>query len=105
MGKIIAILMLVALIATPITTLFFLSSHAKLAFDPQPKNIGVSTPVSVRVSDPHGLRRFSAAIEQNGASTTLFETNQPADRMKFWLAQVPAQEIRFNAGSKPSELA
>ncbi|HTB18896.1 MAG TPA: M23 family metallopeptidase [Bryobacteraceae bacterium] len=102
MGKIIAILMLVALIATPITTLFFLSSHAKLAFDPQPKNIGVSTPVSVRVSDPHGLRRFSAAIEQNGASTTLFETNQPADRMKFWLAQVPAQEIRFNAGSKPA---
>jgi murein DD-endopeptidase MepM/ murein hydrolase activator NlpD len=100
MGKIIALVMLVALIATPIATLFFLSSHAQLAFDPQPKDIGVNTPVTVRVSDPHGLRRFTASIEQNGASTTLTETKSPADRVKFWLAQVPEQQIHFNAGSK-----
>ncbi len=49
MGKIIALIMLVALIATPLATLFFLSSHTKLAFDPQPKDIGVNTPVAVRV--------------------------------------------------------
>ncbi len=100
MGKIIALIMLVALIATPIATLFFLSSHTKLAFDPQPKNIGVNTPVAVRVSNPHGLRRFTASIEQNGASTPLIETKSTPDRLKFWLAQVPAQDIRFNAGSK-----
>jgi murein DD-endopeptidase MepM/ murein hydrolase activator NlpD len=100
MGKIIAFVMLVALIGTPIATLFFLSAHAKLAFDPQPTNIGVNTPVTVRVSDPHGVRLFRASIEQNGMSTPLMETKNPSDRLKFWLAQVPEQAIRFNAGSK-----
>ena len=100
MGKIIALIMLVALIATPIATLFFLSSHTKLAFDPQPKDIGVNTPVAVRVSNPHGLRRFTASIQQNGASTMLMEDKKPSDRLKFWLAQVPEQDVRFNAGSK-----
>jgi hypothetical protein len=100
MGKIIALIMLVALIATPLATLFFLSSHTKLTFDPQPKDIGVNTPVAVRFSNPHGLRRFTASIEQNGASAALIETKSPADRLKFWLAQVPEQDVRFNAGSK-----
>jgi murein DD-endopeptidase MepM/ murein hydrolase activator NlpD len=102
MGKIIALIMLVALIATPIATLFFLSSHTKLAFDPQPKDVGVNTPVAVRVSNPHGVRRFTASIEQNGVNTSLMETKSPADRLKFWLAQVPEQDVRFNAGSKES---
>jgi murein DD-endopeptidase MepM/ murein hydrolase activator NlpD len=100
MGKFIALIMLVVLIATPIATLFFLSSHTQLAFDPQPVNIGVSTPVAVHFSNPHGLRRFTAAIEQNGASTPLIESKSTPDRIKFWLAQVPAQDIRFTAGSK-----
>ena len=100
MGKIIALIMLVVLIATPIATLFFLSSHTKLAFDPQPMNIGVSTPVAVRFANPHGLRRFTASIEQNGTSTPLIESKSTPDRFKFWLAQVPEQDIRFNAGSK-----
>jgi murein DD-endopeptidase MepM/ murein hydrolase activator NlpD len=100
MGKVIALIMLFALIATPLATLFFLSSHTKLAFDPQPKDIGVNTPVAVRFSNPHGLRHFTASIEQNGASTLLIENKSTADRLKFWLAQVPEQDVRFNAGSK-----
>jgi murein DD-endopeptidase MepM/ murein hydrolase activator NlpD len=100
MGKIIAIVMMVALIATPIGTLFLLSAHAKLAFQPMPQDIGVSTSVTVRVADPHGVRRLTATIEQNGVSTALFEKRSPADRWKFWLSAVPEQDIRFNAGSK-----
>src|SRR5579862_4372463 len=100
MGKIIAWIMLLALIAAPIATLFFLSSHTKLEFGPQPHDIGVSTWVGVRVSNPHGTRDLSAWIEQNGMKTMLMETKTPADRIKFWLAQVPEQDIRFNAGSK-----
>jgi len=100
MGKIIALIMLAALIATPIATLLLLSSHTKLAFDPQPKDIGVNTPVAVRVSNPHGLRRFTASIEQNGASTALIEQRSTPDRLKFWLAQVPEQDVHFSAGSK-----
>ena len=92
--------MLLALIATPIATLLVLSNHSKLAFDPQPRDIGINTPVAVRVSNPHGIRRFLATIEQNGMSATLLESKNPADRVKFWLAQVPDQDVRFNAGSK-----
>jgi murein DD-endopeptidase MepM/ murein hydrolase activator NlpD len=100
MGKIIALIMLVALIATPISTLYFLSSHTKLAFAPQPTAIGASTSVTVHIANPHGLRRFTAILDQDGARTTLVETKNPADRMKFWLAQFPPQDIHFNAGSK-----
>ncbi len=69
--------MLVALIATPIATLFFLSSHTKLAFAPQPHDIGVSTWVAVRVSNPHGTRDLTAWIEQNGMKKMLMETKTP----------------------------
>src|SRR3984885_5191458 len=100
MGKIIAFVMLLALIGTPIATLFFLSSHTKLAFDPQPHDIGVGTWVGVRVSNPHGTRDLTAWIEQNGMKTTLMQTKAPADRLKFWRAQVPDQDLHFMAGSK-----
>jgi murein DD-endopeptidase MepM/ murein hydrolase activator NlpD len=100
MGKIIALIMLVALIATPLSTLYFLSAHTQLAFAPQPQTIGVSTPVTVHVANPHGLRRFTAILEQNGARTTILDITNPADRMKFWLAQFPAQDNHFTVGSK-----
>lgn len=100
MGKIIAFIMLLILVATPLATLFFLSAHTRLAFAPPPHDIGVNTWVAVRVSNPHGTRRFTATIEQNGMTATLTETKTPADRWKFWLAQVPDQEIHFLAGSK-----
>ncbi len=100
MGKIIALIMLLALIATPVATLYFLSAHTKLDFSPQPASIGVNTPITVHVANPHGLRRFTAILEQDGARTTIDEIKNPADRMKFWLAQFPAQDIHFDAGSK-----
>src|SRR5579862_4149999 len=100
MGKIIAFIMLLILVATPLATLFFLSSHTRLAFAPPPHDIGVNTWVAVRVSNPHGTRRFAATIEQDGMSATLTETKSPADRWKFWLAQVPDSEVHFLAGSK-----
>jgi len=103
MGKIIAVIMLVLLIGTPVATLFFLSSHTKMAFAPQPKDIGVSTWVAVRVSNPHGTRELAAWIEQNGVKSTLMDTTSPADRFKFWLAQVPDQDVHFMAGSKEAK--
>ena len=104
MGKIIAFVMLVALIATPIGTLLLLSSHTKLAFAPQPKDIGVNTPVVIQVANPHGLRRFTASIEQNGVITTLLETKNPADRLKFWLAQVPPKTSALMRGARKQRI-
>jgi len=100
MGKIIALVMLAALVATPVATLYLLSSHTSLAFAPPPRDIGASTWVGVKVSNPHGVRRLTASIEQNGMKKTVMETNNPADRFKFWLAQVPEQDVHFMAGSK-----
>lgn len=100
MGKIIALIMLLALIATPIATLYFLSSHTKLAFVAPPVAVGASSPITVHVANPHGERRLTARIEQNGTSTLLMESKTTPDRMKFWLAQVPDQDVHFNAGGK-----
>jgi hypothetical protein len=92
--------MLLAVVATPIGTLYMLSSHTKLAFAPQPTTIGASTPVTVHFANPHGLRKFTAILEQNGMRTTIDEIKSAPDRVKFWLAQVPDQDIHFDAGSK-----
>jgi murein DD-endopeptidase MepM/ murein hydrolase activator NlpD len=100
MGKIIAFIMLLVLIGTPLATLYFLSSHTALAFHPRPEDIGVSTWVAVRVSNPHGERELTAWIEQNGMKTVLMQMKSPADRFKFWRAQVPDQDLHFMAGSK-----
>jgi len=103
MGKLIAVIMLIALIATPIGTLYVLSSHTKVEFAPQPKAIGGNTPITVHVANPHGLRRFTAILEQNGARATIFETKTPPDRIKFWLAQFPDHDIHFDAGSQQDQ--
>jgi hypothetical protein len=100
MGKFIALFMLLALIATPVITLYLLSSHTSLAFAPVPKDIGTNTWIAVRVSNPHGERDLSAWIEQNGMKTVLMDTKNPANRLKFWLAQVPEQDVHFMTGGK-----
>ena len=103
MGKTIALIMLALLIATPMATLLLLSSHTKMAFAPPPKDIGVSTWVGVRLANPHGEREVKAWIEQDGMRALLMDTKAPADRFKFWLAQVPDQDIHFMAGSKEAK--
>jgi hypothetical protein len=102
MGKFLTVLlvMLLILVGTPALTLYLLSSHSTLAFSPRPKAIGSATPVTVRISNPHGARRITAAIEQDGARTTLSESTNPATRIGFWRAQVPVQNFQFTAGKK-----
>ena len=100
MGKIIVVIMLLILIGTPLATLYFLSSHTQLKFAPQPKDVGVSTWVAVRVENPHGERQLDAWIEQNGMKASLMQTKTPADRFKFWRAQYPDSDVHFMAGSK-----
>src|SRR2546430_8801144 len=78
--------------------LFLSSSHSSLAFA-APKAIGAATPITVHITNPHGLRRISARIEQNGTSKTLAESNQPANRVTFWRVDRPPQDFHFTAGS------
>ena len=96
MLKVILAVIILVLIALPV--LYFMSSHSTLAFDPQPKAIGMATPVTVHIANPHGVRRITATIEQNGSSTTLQETTNAANRFLFWRAPTPPHDFHFTAG-------
>jgi murein DD-endopeptidase MepM/ murein hydrolase activator NlpD len=95
-----AVLVLLVLVAVPAAILFGISSHSTLAFDPQPTVIGTATPVTVHAANPHGFRRLTATLEQNGTSTVLMTAEKPASRFLFWRSKRPAQDIQFNAGSE-----
>ncbi len=62
-----------------------------------PKTIGLSTPVTVQMANPHGVRRVSAFIVQDGARYPLYEQAEPARRL-FWKRHVPSRTISFEAG-------
>ena len=73
--------------------LFARSTHSDLTFNPQPKVIGISTPVTVRIANPHGIRRITATVEQEGMSTPLSENSEAVMRFIFWRAHRPPREF------------
>ena len=79
--------------------LFVISGHTGLAATPEVKLIGASTPVTVQVTNPHGVRRFTAYLEQNGARTTLFEQTAKATHW-WWSRGTPPRKFTFEAGKK-----
>jgi murein DD-endopeptidase MepM/ murein hydrolase activator NlpD len=92
------ILILLLLFGVPALVLRALSSHSEMTFDPRPAAIGEATPVTVRISNPHGVRHIAAWIEQNGARTALSESSRAANRMTFWRAHLPPEQFQFTAG-------
>ena len=95
-----ALLLLLALaIAAPLL-LLVLSSYTAMTLDPPVRVLGNDTPVQVRVANPHGIRRFTAEIEQNGNRYTVFETTQPAHRFLFLGKSEAPRVVRFGAGRK-----
>ena len=68
-----------------------MSSHSELSINPAVKTIGVSTPVTVKLSNPHGVRRISAYMEQGGARYPLTDVKTPAHRL-FWHRQQAAAD-------------
>ncbi len=93
------LLLLILVFAAP-ALLFFLSSRPTLQIESPPKVVGVETPIQVRIESPHGVRRITGAIEQNGTRYLVFERTQPASRFLFWRhPQAPAQ-VTFPVGRK-----
>jgi hypothetical protein len=87
----IIIVLIVLVIAVPIVLLL---RSATPAVDPVSSVtvLGQSTPISVRIRDPHGLRRVAAFVEQNGARYQVWEAAQPSTQ--------PETTWNFNAGVK-----
>ena len=83
-----AIVLLMALSATPVVSL-----PASIAA------IGQATPLTIQVSAPHGVRRMAALVEQNGAHYPLALTTQPARRLR-WQRHVPDTTWNITAGTR-----
>jgi hypothetical protein len=85
------------LILVAVIVLFAVSGHTTLALTPAVTTIGISTPVSIKTINPHGERRVTAYVEQNGSRYPLFEKSDPATRL-FWQRHVPPRLYMFDAG-------
>src|SRR5947209_16956035 len=74
-----------------------MSGHSAVIIAPAVTTVGITTPVTVRVENPHGVRRVSAYLEQNGAQYPLLDQAAPSTRL-FWHRHDPPQRFTFEAG-------
>ena len=93
------ILPVVVVLAIPVF-LLIASSAPVVTFPSPPSAIGAETAIRVRIESPHGVRRISAAIEQNGVRYPVFERSEPASRWLFWRRRQAAAEVTVPAGRK-----
>lgn len=94
---ILGVAIVLILVAAPLF-LFLTSTHSTVSFSSPPQAIGAATPITVHISNPHGVRWIGAHIEQNGVSKTLTESRQPPNRMTFWRSHLAPQDFHFTAG-------
>jgi murein DD-endopeptidase MepM/ murein hydrolase activator NlpD len=77
---------LVAIVAAIVILVFaifwFSGKHADVKLSQPVAAVGISTPVAVQVTDPHGLKSFAASIEQNGQSQTVFQDKKKSSQVQ-----------------------
>ena len=95
--KLVAVALLLFLVIGGASALFMLSTVTTVEMTPAVKTIGVSTPVSVKLSNPHGARSIAAWLEQGGARYPLLEQTVPSRRF-FWNRHVAPKAVAFEAG-------
>ncbi len=98
MKKLLVVVLLLP--AAGLAALYFLSGHSIVGFDSPPKVISSDTPVRVRVTNSHGVRRLTAGVEQNGVRHTLYQKTEPPSRWLFWRRSEAPREARFSVGLK-----
>lgn len=98
--KVVIAFISLGIILAPLAGLVVLSGHSQSAFEPAPKVIGASTPVVLKVDNPHGARSVTVYLEQDGARSKIFETSKPANRFLFFKSHEAPQRISFNATGK-----
>src|SRR5215472_16169982 len=60
--------------------------------------LGTSTPVTIHISDAHGIRRASVWVEQNGNRYPVCQTSEPA-RWLPWGHEASDRKWTFEAGT------
>ena len=97
--KILLVVILLLVIAVPVS-LLLLSGGTALKLDPPVTTVGALTPVQVRIENPHGVRRVTAIIEQNGSRYTVFDSQEKAHRLLFWRRHAPPHVRKFEVGKQ-----
>jgi len=95
----IAILAVVALLIIAAPAYLLLSSTGTDIQIAPVKFVGVETPVHVRLANPHGDRLVSAAIVQDGKSSTMINAEGPAHRV-FVQRHTAPRDVTLNVGTK-----
>jgi murein DD-endopeptidase MepM/ murein hydrolase activator NlpD len=93
------LLLLIVLILVALVVLSVSSATPVITLPASVSALGQSTPVSVHISDPHGIKNITAYIEQNGNRSKVWETSQPSRRI-FWQRGVPDADWTFKAGAQ-----
>jgi murein DD-endopeptidase MepM/ murein hydrolase activator NlpD len=97
--KKILVLVLLVILVVPIL-LVFLSTRPIVSVESPPAVVGSETAVTVRIESPHGLRRITGVVEQNGNRYQVFERDQPASRLLFWRRHLTAAVVAIPVGRK-----
>ncbi len=92
-----AILILVVLAVAATISLLVMSGHTALDVTPAVQTIGISTPVTVVLTNPHGVRAVNAYVEQNGQQYPVYEQHQPSTRL-WWRRSAAPRTVTFDAG-------
>ena len=79
---------------------FLLSTTPNVEVQTPVSVVGNETPVAVKVSTPHGVRRFTASIEQDGKRHKVFESVNDTKRGVMFRQDEAPVEVKFNAGKK-----
>jgi Peptidase family M23 len=91
------ILVAVAVVGVAVGVLLVLSASTKLDISPPLKSVGIATPVTVHVANPHGVRHVVAYLEQDGSRYPIFDKASPARRFRWRRHEAP-QTLTFEAG-------
>ncbi len=92
------IVVLVAILLLPVVLLLAFSATPTVSLPPSLTAIGISTPIEIQVSGPHGVRSITAFIEQNGERYKAGEIVQPA-RHIFWHRNVAEKSWPLSIGT------
>ena len=98
--NLILLAVVIIVILGPILLLLLLSSKPSVELDPALKEIGTATPFQLHVAAPHGIRRVTASVEQNGNVYAIYQVKHPSTYLGFLGRHEPPSDLRFTAGTK-----
>ncbi len=94
-----ALIILVLVILAVPAALFLLSTGTQMQIAPV-QVIGDATPMQVRVFNPHGVRKLTASIEQDGKRYVTQIANSPPRRFRFLRRHQVPQDLTLVFGKK-----